>query len=157
MGREFIEELPARPRSTTWHSAGEALSTVTARGRLLLASLVQMPGQYAERLLELAAVYPLMKAAMTGLGRRIFLRQFALLRSSAQNPEDDIQYGVSAMSWTAEIVLPSPGAQRRFHHLPLFFVQCPAFTHRPDRRLQSTSSMHRDAAFAETCFRSGYL
>src|ERR1035438_5724603 len=36
--RELVEKLPARTSSTSWHSAGEALWTDMARGRLLSAA-----------------------------------------------------------------------------------------------------------------------
>src|SRR6266581_1779742 len=35
----WSRKLPARTYSTSWHSAGEALSTDTARGRLLSAAI----------------------------------------------------------------------------------------------------------------------
>ena len=41
-GREFVEETAGQTYSTSWHSAGEALSTDTARGRLLPAAIAMI-------------------------------------------------------------------------------------------------------------------
>jgi hypothetical protein len=98
-----------------------------------LASLMQMPGQRAQRLLELAAAHPLLEAAMAGLERRILLRQLAPLRARAQHPKDAVPHSAPIMPGTATIVRPPRRAQHRLHHLPLFVGQFPASTHRSDR------------------------
>jgi len=41
-GKMVSRKLPARTYSTSWHSAGEALSTDKARGRLLSAAIAMV-------------------------------------------------------------------------------------------------------------------
>lgn len=85
-----------------------------------MASLVQVPRQHGQRLLQFAAAHPLLEAAMAGLKGRILLRQFTPLRSRAQYPEHPIEHGTRVMPWATAIIRSPLRTQHRLHYLPLF-------------------------------------
>ena len=66
---------------------------------------MQMPRQHLQRLFQLSAADPLLESAVAGLVRRIFLRQFAPLRSGAQHPEHAVQHGPRIVPRAAAVVL----------------------------------------------------
>jgi len=95
-----------------------------------LATFMQMPGQQAQHVNQLALADPLLKPAMARLVGRIFLRHLDPLRSAAKNPEHAVEHRTRVVPRTATVVLAPPWAQHRLHQLPLFLCQFPTACHR---------------------------
>ena len=66
---------------------------------------------------------------MAGLVRRIFPRQFAPLRASAQYPQNPVEHGSRILPRTPSPVGASLRAQNRFDPLPLGVTEFPPSSH----------------------------
>jgi hypothetical protein len=66
---------------------------------------------------------------MARLVRRIFLRQLAPLRPSAQDPQDSIEHGARVLPRTAPTIGAPLGAQGWFDELPLGIAEFPSSSH----------------------------
>jgi hypothetical protein len=155
-------KLPARTSSTGWHSAGGALWTDTARGRLLPAAtltiFVRLPRRVgstarppfwrSRRLHPQAPLRAYRCAPPAGTcGGRSGTADISPVNSRHcarwPLPRAHVQHGVGFMQWTASIVLTPRRSQHRFHHRPLFIGQFPASCHRRCRKPQSTPRIAR--------------
>jgi len=92
-----------------------------------------------EQPVEAARSLPLLKAAVTGLIRRIAPRQVVPRRAGAQHPEDAIEDGPRIGPWAPAPIGSSARTERRFEHGPLGVSEVHAveydghrnFVHRP--------------------------
>jgi len=90
---------------------------------------VEQPRQQTQRLFELPGAYPLLKAAMTGLERRILLGQLAPLCPGTEHPKNAIQHGTGLVLRTTAVILATSRTKYRLHQHPLFFGQLPTSSH----------------------------
>ena len=102
---------------------------------------MQMSGQQAQRLNQLAFANPLLKTPVTGLVRRILRWHLGPLRAAAQYPEHTVQHCPRIVPRTAAIILTPGWTQDRLHQLPLFVCQFPTTCHAIRRDALSNSSL----------------
>jgi len=94
-----------------------------------------MFGQFTQDQLQLAGAHPLLKTPMTGLERRVLLRQFAPLRAATQHPQHAVQDRTRVMPRPPTIVGPPRWAQHRLNQTPVFVGQFPTTMHARERSI----------------------
>ena len=102
-----------------------------------------MPRQQRQRLFQLASADPLLEAAMAGLVRRIFLRQFAPLRSRSQHPQHAVQHGTCVVPRTAAVILAPCRAAAPVRPRPTVRHSVPSVPSSTHAEIQSSPRMHK--------------
>lgn len=81
------------------------VASTNASSKVELALRIEQSRQQTQRFFERAAANPLLKPAMTGLERRLLLRQFAPLRPCAKHPENPVQDRTGLVPRATAIIL----------------------------------------------------